>query len=207
MFKKYFFAGLLVWVPLWVTLLAIRFLVELFDSALLLLPIQYQPSTLLGWHIPGLGIAFTLILMFLTGVFVTHLLGHKLVAFWESLLARIPIVRSIYNAVKQVLNSVLADKSEAFRNVLLVEYPRRGMWSIAFQTSKGLRQAKDKLGESLITIFVPTTPNPTSGFLMMILEEDAILLDMTVDDALKMVVSLGMVLPTKPSTKLNIQPS
>lgn len=195
MIRKYLIAGILVWVPLFVTLLAIRFMVSFFDKALDLLPKAYRPAEMFGVHIPGLGLIFTLIVVFVTGVLVTNFLGHKLVHWWELLVNRIPLVRSIYSAVKQVLHTVFAAQGEAFRKVLLIEYPRKGLWSIAFLTSRAFQAAADSSGQELVTIFVPTTPNPTSGFLMMIPKHEIIELDVSVDDALKMVVSLGIVVP------------
>lgn len=207
MFRRYFIAGVLVWVPIWVTLLVIRFLVEIMDQSLALIPEAYQPQNLIGFKIPGLGLVFTLLVMFFTGVIMTHFLGHKLLALWERLLGRIPLVRSIYSSVKQVLQAILSSKGKAFRKVVLVEYPRREMWSIAFQTSEGFHVGEekhiDRVGKDLITIFVPTTPNPTSGYLMVVPRSDVIQLDMNVDEALKMVISLGVVLPGSTPNKNN----
>ena len=193
--RSYLIAGILVWVPIWVTFVVIRFIVDLMDKTLDLLPRAYRPDTLLGMHIPGLGLIFTVVILFVTGLLVTNFLGHKLVNLWERILARIPLVRTIYTSVKQVLHTIFSASDESFRKVLLVEYPRKGLWSVAFQTSSGFRQAEKHVGEELITIFIPTTPNPTSGFLMFIPRNEAIELDISVDEALKVVISLGVVLP------------
>lgn len=193
MFKRYIIAGILIWVPIWATLLVIKFLIDLFDKTLALLPKAYQPINLIGFHIPGLGLLFALAMVFVTGMLMTNFIGHRLVALWEKILARIPLVRSIYHAVKQVLQSLLASSEESFRNVLLIEYPRKGLWSVAFQTSTGFKWDDDH--DDMITVFVPTTPNPTSGYLLLVPKKDTKLLDISVDQALKMVISLGVVLP------------
>lgn len=193
--RKYLLAGLLVWLPIWVTLLVIRFVIDTLDSTLSLLPNAYQPSQLIGYDIPGVGVVVSLTVVFLTGLLATNFLGKRLVSLGERFLAKIPLVRSIYNAVKQVLETLFSSSSQAFRKVLLIEYPRKGLWSIAFQTSVANQEVHYHAGEEMITIFVPTTPNPTSGFLMMVPQRDATELNMSVDEALKMVISLGVVQP------------
>jgi len=191
--RRYLIAGLLVWLPILATFLVIRFLIDLLDGTLSLLPHAFQPDQLLGFHLPGLGLVVSVIVLLLTGLIATNFFGRKLVFFGEAILSKIPLVRSIYNAVKQVAETILSSSGEAFRNVLLIEYPRKGLWSIAFQTGTS-RTSIDKLtGEDMITIFVPTTPNPTSGYLMLIPKKDAINLDMSIDEALKMIISLGVV--------------
>lgn len=194
-FRRYLIAGLLVWMPLWVTLLVMKFLVDLFDKTLSLLPRGYRPDHLIGIHIPGLGLLFALALVMVSGFLITHFLGHRIVNAWEALVAKIPLVRSIYQAVKQVMTTVLSSSEDSFRQVLLVEYPRKGMWSIAFQTSSGFAAAEEASGQEMVTVFIPTTPNPTSGFLIMVPTVDTVKLDISVDQALKMVISLGVVLP------------
>ena len=192
--RRYIIAGVLVWVPLWVTFLVLKFLIDSFDKILSLLPKAYQPDGLLGFHMPGLGLLFSLAFLFVTGMLVTHFLGHRLVTLWESVVERIPLVRTIYKAVKQVVSSLLSSSEDSFRNVLMVEYPRKGLWSIAFQTSSGFDGGGVADGEKLLTVFIPTTPNPTSGFLLLVPEKDTVKLDIGVDQALKMVISLGVVL-------------
>ena len=192
--KRYLIAGLLVWVPLGVTFIVIKFLVDLMDKVLLLLPASYRPEALIGMNIPGLGVLISAVLVITTGMVVAHLFGNKLVDVWESLLGRIPLVRSIYVSVKQIMETVLSSE-KAFRKVLLVEYPRRGMWTLAFQGSRDIGEAQFKTGEDVVNIFVPTTPNPTSGFYIIVPRKDVIELDMSIDDGLKMIMSAGVVVP------------
>lgn len=199
MFKKYFIAGLLVWLPIWATYFIIKFLVDLMDKTLSLIPHRYQPDQLLGVHIPGLGFVFTVAILFLTGLLMANFIGHRLVAGWEKLLSRIPLIRSIHAAVKQVSHALLHPSGNSFRKVLLIQYPREGIWSIAFLTSDKFNAAPGD--EPMVTVFVPTTPNPTSGFLTIVPKKDTTELDVNVEEALRMVISLGVVLPdamTKP---------
>jgi uncharacterized membrane protein len=193
--RRYIVAGVLVWVPIWVTLLVLRFMVDLFDTTLELIPAQYQPEHLIGFHIPGLGLIFALIIVALTGMAITNMLGNQLVEMWEYLLSRIPLVRSIYQAVKQILTTLFSSSEDSFRNVLLVEYPRKGLWSIAFQTSAGFSYTDELIGDDMLTVFIPTTPNPTSGFLIIVPRKDTLKVNLGVDEALKMVISLGVVMP------------
>lgn len=195
MFRRYFIAGLLVWLPIWVTLLIIKFIVDLVDRILSLLPQGSNPDNVFGVHIPGLGLIFTIFFVFLTGMLVTNFIGSWLVSVWESLLARIPLVRSIYTAVKQVSSTMFSSNGEAFRKVLLVEYPRKGMWSIAFQTGTGFNVPGESAVSDMVTVFIPTTPNPTAGFLLLVPKQDVVELKMNTEQALKLVISLGVVLP------------
>jgi uncharacterized membrane protein len=198
--KKYLIAGLVIWAPIWVTLLVIEFLLHAFDQIITLLPVQYQPETLIGFKIPGLSLIIILLLIFFTGMLVSNVFGNYVIKLWEKLLARIPLVRSIHAGVKQILRTVFSSKEAAFRKVLLIQYPRQGTWTLAFQTGEGIDEIKKHLGEELITVFVPTTPNPTSGFLLMISRKDVIELDISVDSALKMVISLGVIVPGEQRT-------
>ena len=193
--RRYLIAGLLFWLPVWVTLLIVKFVFELLDGSLALLPANYQPEQILGVHIPGIGIILSLMVVFFTGMVVSNFLGKRLVALWEGIVQRIPLVRSIYSAVQKVLDTIFRSDGHAFRKVLLVEYPRNGLWSIAFLTSDGNAEVVGHIGEPMVTIFIPTTPNPTSGFLMMIPQKDVIELQMSVEEALKLVISLGVVQP------------
>ncbi|KPJ67514.1 MAG: hypothetical protein AMJ43_04505 [Coxiella sp. DG_40] len=196
MLKRYLIAGILVWAPIWITLLFIKFFVNIFDDFITLLPKAYQPDTLIGFHVPGLGVLFTILLVTFTGVLVTNFVGKRIVAFGEALLDKIPLVRSIYSGVKKVLQTILTSGDMSFRKVLLVEYPRKGIWSIAFQTSNdSLSKAEQLTGKTMVTVFVPTTPNPTSGYLIIVPHEDIIELDINIDAAIKMVISLGVILP------------
>lgn len=208
--RRYFISGLLVWVPVWVTVLVIMFVIELLDASLTFIPEAYHPDKLLGIHIPGLGVILTLLLITGTGMLVTNIIGNRLVEWSERFISRIPLVRTIYQSVKQVLTTVFSTNGQAFRKVMLVEYPRAGSWSIAFQTSNGFHEAVDKLQENdLVTVFVPTTPNPTSGFLILVPRKDVRPLNMAVDDALKMVISLGVIqpsaIPAAPATPLSAE--
>lgn len=195
MIKRYLIAGILVMAPIWITLLLIKFLISIFDNFINLLPKAYQPDTLLGFHVPGLGIIFTILLVFIIGILATNFIGKHILAVWEAILDKIPLVRSIYSGVKKVLQTILTSGDMSFRKVLLVEYPRKGLWSIAFQTGNGFNKVEEQTGEAMVTIFIPTTPNPTSGYLIIVPRNDTIELDISIDEALKMVISLGVILP------------
>ncbi len=199
-FKRYLIAGLLVWLPLGVTIFVIKFLIDLFDKTLLLIPVSYRPENLLGVDVPGIGLIVSLILILLTGFFAANLIGGKVVNLWESFLAKIPLVRSIYQAVKQITEAVFGSGEQTFEKVYLIEYPRKGLWTLAFQTStsKGEAQSKTDL-EDVVNLFVPTTPNPTSGFFIMASKTEIKELSLNVDDALKMLISGGVVVPDQHS--------
>lgn len=203
--RKYLIAGLLVWMPLGITILVVRAVVGFLDQILLLLPDEYQPDALFGVHIPGLGVVISVVLVLATGMIVANLLGRRLVALWESLLSRIPLVRTLYAGVKQILEAVFATDGKSFRKVLLVEYPRKGVWSLAFLTSDKLGEVQEKTNQAVISVFVPTTPNPTSGFVLMVPENEVIYLDMTVEQGLKMIISLGSVVPDWEKERLQKQ--
>ncbi len=193
--RRILVAGLLIWVPLTVTILVMKLLIELMDRSLLLLPPDYRPDALFGFHIPGVGAVLTFAVLLVTGVLVSNFVGHKLLGAWESLLSRVPLIRTIYSAVKQVAETIFSESDKSFSKVMLLEYPRKGVFSICFQTASDLGEIADRTGRDLTCVFVPTTPNPTSGFIIMAPTEDLIELDMEVDEALKMVVSLGVVVP------------
>ncbi|KTD21455.1 DUF502 domain-containing protein [Legionella israelensis] len=194
--RSYLFAGLIVWLPILVTYVVLRFIIDLLDQTIALLPAAYQPEQLFGMHLPGFGVLLSLLLLMITGIVATNILGQRLVAWGEALLSRIPLVRSIYNSAKQVISTLFASDSQAFRKVILIEYPRKGLWSLAFQTGVALREVKEKESiQEMISVFVPTTPNPTSGFIMMIPQHEAIELSMSVDEALKFIISLGVMQP------------
>ena len=199
--RRYLMAGLLVWVPLGVTLLIVAFLVDLMDQTLRLLPESLQPENILGFRIPGLGAVLTAVIVFVTGMIVTNLFGMQLFNIGERILQRIPLVRSIYASVKQVTESMFSS-GKSFRKVVLVEYPRKGMWSLAFQTGTGAEEVRDKTGRDVTNVFIPTTPNPISGFFLMVPREDVIELDMSVDDGLKMLLSVGVVVPEPKKDKV-----
>lgn len=200
--RKCFISGLLVWLPIVVTILVIKFLVDILSKSLLLLPPQYQPDFVLGFHIPGIGVLITVLVIFFTGVIAANILGERLMSMGDAIVGRIPLVRTIYQGVKQVTQTVFAPGGQSFRKVLLVEFPCAGVWSIAFQTGSGSKDVENALGgESMVSYFIPTTPNPTSGFLMMAPKSKVIELDMSVDQALKFVISLGVVQPSAPVSK------
>lgn len=198
--RKYIIAGLLVWLPLAVTYQLLKFVVgqmdRWLDNVMAWLPPNYHPDQLLGIAIPGLGVIFTFLLLVITGMLAANFIGRAFVKGWESLLDRIPVVRAVYSAVKKFAEMVFSDKSESFKNVLLIQYPREGLYSLAFQTSSELGEVQGRTGEEVVCTFVPTTPNPTSGFIIIVPRKDVIVLDMDVDEALKMIISLGVVIPT-----------
>ena len=193
--RRYLIAGLLVWLPIVVTVLILKFLIDVVDRTLLLLPAMMQPEILIGFRIPGLGFLLSGAVLLLTGMVVTNLLGRNMVKVWESLLARIPVVRAIYSASKQLTETLFSGSGKSFRKVVLVRYPHPGMWTLAFLTGDGMAEANRKTGRDLVNIFVPTTPNPTSGFFLMVPREDMIELDMPVDVGIKLILSAGAVAP------------
>ncbi len=193
--RKYFVAGLLVWLPLVATFVVLSFAINVIDRSLLLLPAAYRPEALFGRDIPGLGVALSVTLVMITGLIAANFFGRKLVAAWEAILSRIPLVRTVYGAVKQITQSLFADASQSFREVVLVEYPRRGMWMLAFVTGDTPNKFKEVVGMELINIYVPTTPNPTSGFYLMVPPVDIKRLDIPVEVGLKMILSAGVVNP------------
>ena len=193
--RRYIIAGILVWLPIGVTIFLVRILIGLLDRTLVLIPQKYQPEELLGFAIPGLGILLTIIILLVTGVLAANIVGRSLVGLWESLLERIPVVRSVYSAAKNFAEMVFSDSSQSFKKVLLIEYPRKGLYSLAFQTSSALGEVQGRTGEDVICTFVPTTPNPTSEFIIFVPRKDVIELYMEIDEALKMIISLGVVIP------------
>ncbi|MEF8724514.1 DUF502 domain-containing protein [Candidatus Accumulibacter phosphatis] len=196
--KRYFITGLLIWVPLAITAWVLVLIVGTMDQSMRLLPTAIQPRTLLGFDIPGAGAILTLLIIITTGLLAANFIGQQLVRWWEHLLARIPVVNSIYNSVKQVSDTLFSSSGNAFRKALLVEYPRRGAWTIAFLTGRPGADLLRHLDGDFVSVYVPTTPNPTSGFFLMLPRTDVIELEMSVDTALKYVISMGVVAP--PST-------
>jgi uncharacterized membrane protein len=193
--RRYFVAGLLVWLPIGVTLLVFSLLFDLMDRLLLLLPSAYRPEELLGFRIPGLGVILAAVVLLATGLLAANLLGRRLVKIYESLLGRIPLVRSVYSGAKHFAEVVLSDSNASFKKVLLIEYPSRGLYSIAFQTSENAAEVQARTGDEIVTVFLPTTPNPTSGFILFVPRRAVVELEMPVEDALKMIISLGVVVP------------
>lgn len=193
--KKYFITGLLIWVPLAITAWVLALIVRTMDQTLLLLPEAIRPEHLLGVYIPGIGVIATLLVVFLTGLVTANIIGQRLLRFWEGVLSRIPVVKSVYYSVKQVSDTLFSSSGEAFRKALLVQYPREGIWTIAFQTGQPGGDVVNYLDGEYVSIYVPTTPNPTSGFFLMLPRKDVIELDMSVDEALKYIISMGVVAP------------
>lgn len=192
--RRVLVAGMLVWVPVGITVLVLQLLIDVADQTLRLIPEPYRPEALLGRQIPGLGVVLSLVLLFVTGLVAANVFGKRIIGLWEAVLRRIPLVRTIYTAAKGFLEMVLSGKRGSFSKVLLIEYPRRGIYCIAFQTSSTVGQLATHTPDS-VCVFVPTTPNPTSGFLVVAPRKDLIELDMSVEDAIKLVVSVGVVVP------------
>jgi uncharacterized membrane protein len=195
MFKKYLITGLLIWVPLAVTLWVLELIVTAMDQTLLLLPSGWQPKQLVGFDIPGLGLVLSVLVVLVTGVLARNFIGRQLVLWWEGLLSNIPIVRSIYSSVKQVSDTMLSPKGNAFRQAVLVEFPQRGHWAIGLVVGAPGPALTRDVGSDMLTVFVPTAPNPTSGYTILVPPGDVKELDITVDEALKFVISLGVVAP------------
>ncbi len=204
--RKYIITGLLIWIPLGITIFVIKLLVNLMDNTIVLLPPAWRPEALFGFNIPGLGIVISAMIIFITGFFLTNLAGRRIINFWENLLDRIPLVRSIYSSVKQVTSTLLSSDNNTFNEVLLIQYPRTGVWTICFKTNDSPKIFSDATGQDLITVFVPTTPNPTSGFILFVPKDEVKKMDMDVEDALKLVMSLGVVTPER-NAKITTQRS
>ena len=196
--KRYILSGLLLWLPVIATLFIIRFIFDIFNQGMKLLPNQYQPEALLGISVPGLGFIITIIILMISGAFASNFFGKKLVRLGENILERIPLIRSIYKAIKQVTQAILGSNERSFRQVVVIEFPKEGCYSMAFQTSESI--AIDQVNPNLTTVFIPTTPNPTSGFLLMVPSENVRLIDIPIEEALRFVISLGVVTPEKFST-------
>lgn len=198
--RGYLLTGIAFWIPIFVTVMVLSTLFEWLDRLVALLPSAYQPHHVLGYSIPGIGLVLSFVLFLFTGLLITNWLGQKLVAVGESILQKIPLVRVIYHTSKQIIQSLLMSNGKSFRKVVLVEYPRKDMWTIGFQTGKMQPSADTGLGE-MVTIYIPTTPNPTSGFFVMVPGHDVKLLNISVEDALKTVLSLGATQPTHQQVK------
>ncbi len=190
--KKYLITGLLIWIPLAITIWVLELIVNTMDQTLLLVPPEWQPKM----HIHGLGVVLTFFVVWLTGLLASNLLGQKLLSFWEGILKRIPVVNSIYGGVKQVSDTLFSPGGQAFRKALLIQYPRQGSWTIAFMTGQPGGDVANHLQGDYVSVYVPTTPNPTSGFFLMMPKSDVVELDMSVDEALKYVISMGVVAPS-----------
>ena len=197
-FRRYLIAGVLVWLPILVTVWVLGFILDVGDRVFGMLPPSWQPSQLFGLEIPGLGVIFALLVLLITGLAVTNLIGRRLVRYWDDLLKRIPLVRSIHGGVKGFAESVLSNSGNSFKQVVMIEYPRKGVWSIGFVTAENISEISAKTGTRQVCVFIPTTPNPTSGFILMVPHHEVQPLDMSIDAAMKMIVTLGVVIPTAP---------
>lgn len=193
--RRYFIAGLLVWVPLALTIFIVHLIVQWMDASLVLLPRTMRPEYWLGFPIPGLGVILSVAVVFVTGVFAANFLGQRVIRWGESLVAGIPVVRSVYGGFKAMTETLLSDNSQAFRQAVLVEYPRRGVWQIGFLTGTPGGEVQARIEDDVVAVFVPTTPNPTSGWIALIPRRDVVPLQMNVEDAMKFVISLGVVSP------------
>lgn len=193
--KKYFITGLLVLVPLFITVWVLNTLISMMDQSLLLLPQAWQPEVIFGRKIPGVGAILTVLIILGTGLVATNIFGKQLITIWEAFLNRVPVVKSIYNSVKQVSDTLFSDSGNAFRKALLVQFPHQGSWTIAFLTGTPGGDVANHLKGDYVSVYVPTTPNPTSGYFIMVAKSDVVELDMSVDEALKYIISMGVVAP------------
>jgi len=194
--RNYLIGGLLIWIPIMITVWVVTFLSGILDSSLVLLPPSWRPEAVFGRYVPGVGTVLSLLLLFLTGVLVKNLFGGQMVAGLESLVRRIPVVGAVYGGAKTFSETVLTDKGKSFKQVVMVEFPRKGVFSIGFITSHELEEAQARTDKEVTSVFVPTTPNPTTGFLVLVPKDELVLMDMTVDEAFKMLLTLGVVVPT-----------
>ncbi len=193
--RRYLVTGLVLWVPLGITIWVVALIVSTLDQTLLLIPSSYRPETLLGFAIPGLGVVLTLVVLLVTGIFARNFFGQQFLKAWDSLLRRIPVVKSVYGGVKQVSDTLFSDTGQAFRKALLIEFPYPGSFTIAFMTGTPSGELLDRLPGEHVSVYVPTTPNPTSGYFLLLPKSRTQELDMSVDDALKYIVSMGVVGP------------
>ena len=199
--RRWLLAGLLVLVPLAITVWVLDWIVGTLDQTLQILPQSWRPDHLLGFHLPGFGVLLALAIVLVIGAVASNFLGRKLVGWWDSLLGRIPIVRSIYSSVKQVSDTLFSENGNAFRKALLIQWPREGVWTIAFQTGTPGGDVANHLEGDYLSVYVPTTPNPTGGYFVMLKKSDCIELKMSVDEALTYVISMGVVAPGTPASK------
>jgi uncharacterized membrane protein len=193
--KKYLITGLLIWIPLVITIWVLALIVETLDRTLLLLPQNFREGSWLLTHVPGMGVVMTLVIVFVTGVLAANFIGERLVRLWNAILHRIPFVNTIYSSVKQVSDTLFSSSGEAFRKAVLVKWPHEGMWTIGFLTGSASGDVANHLREDYLSVYVPTTPNPTGGYFVLVARKDLIELDMSVDQALKYVISMGVVAP------------
>ena len=195
--RKYLIAGLLVWIPLAATLFIAGLVINLMDMSIQFLPENFQPENLWGFTLPGMGLIFTVIILIITGALVSNLLGRKLVDVWEGILGRIPLVKNVYNALKQITTTLLAHDNKAFRKVVLVQFPDKDMWSMGFLTNPEIRIDSERFDEDMVAVFISTTPNPTTGFLIIVPKKEVIEVELSIEEAFKMIMSIGVVVPEK----------
>jgi uncharacterized membrane protein len=197
--RRYFITGLLIWIPIGITFWVMDFLVGTLDQSLALLPASWRTEAWVGMHIPGMGVLLTLAIVTLTGLVAANFIGQRLLAYWERLLARIPVVRSIYYGVKQVTDSLLASNGQSFRKAVLLQFPRAGCWTIGFVTGKPGGEVEQHLPGDSVGVFIPLTPNPTAGYFLLVPASEVIELEMSVEEALKYIISMGIVPPRAPA--------
>jgi uncharacterized membrane protein len=195
--RRYFVAGLLVWIPLVITLWVLKLIVDVMDQSLLLIPAQYRSDALFGFHVPGLGLILTTVIVLLTGALAANFFGRRLLQIGHGILSRIPIVRSIYGGVKQISDTLFSPEGKAFRRAVLVRYPHQGAWTVALVTGTPENELADILGRDQISVFVPTTPNITAGFFLVVPRSETVEIEMTVDEALKYIISMGVAEPPR----------
>jgi len=193
--KKYIIAGLLVWLPFAATVVIVKLLIDLLDKTVLLLPPEWHPVALLGFSIPGFGIILALSILLLTGMLAANLFGRRFVEIWERILNKIPLVRSIYSSIKQISNTIFDPSGKSFRKVMMLQYPRKGVWSIGFLTNDNVGDEMSAVDDRLVAVFIPTTPNPTSGFIVMVRNDEITELDMSVEEGFKFIISMGVIIP------------
>jgi len=201
--RRYLVAGVLVWLPILATIWVVSFMLHIMDQTLLLLPVAYRPETVVGFALPGLGALFALVVLLLTGLLVTNLIGRRLIVWGEELLNRIPVVRSVYGGVKSFAESVFS-QSNSFRKVVMVEYPRAGAWSIGFMTCENMPEISARTGEQHVCVYISAALNATGGYLVIVPRSQVVELDMSVDAAMKMIITCGVVVPPAPVEKAQI---
>ncbi len=205
--RKWLLAGLLVIVPVGITVWVMEWIISSLDKTLLILPQAWHPDKLLGFHIPGFGVILAFAILLTVGAVASNFFGKKLVIWWDALLNRIPVVRSIYSSVKQVSDTLFSDSGNAFRKAVLVQWPRMDVWTIAFVTGTPGGDVTNHLYGDYVSVYVPTTPNPTGGYFVMLKKTDCIELKMSVDEALKYIVSMGVVVPGGPASVIVSSPN
>ena len=199
--KKYIIAGLLVWLPFAATVVIVKLLIDLLDKTLLLLLPEWHPVALLGFSIPGFGIILALSVLLLTGMLAANLFGRRFVEIWERILNKIPLVRSIYGSIKQISNTIFDPSGKSFRKVVMLQYPRKGLWSIGFLTNDNVGDEMSAVDDQLVAVFIPTTPNPTSGFIIMTRNDEITELNISVEEGFKFIISMGVIIPDDTARK------